>query len=213
MCWPMAGGMYNHITINFMKKTFLLAIAIILSVIICKAQDTLQYKTYHYKDFNWTIKLPSNFEPVAEQIWQQKENSGTADLEKSNGTTFVNDSKFVFMFKEGAENNIIASYNIQDPKRHKSAEYVVQKSLYHEFETMSSKLKLDSSSTKMVINHLSFDVFVLKIDIPTKGFHDYDYRITRMFGDRNLSISIIFSDDKYGEAMLNAIKNSTFGNK
>ena len=70
-------------------------------------------------------------------------------------------------------------------------------------------IKIDTISTVEKIDNLEFQKFKMKIVYPNKMVFNV-IMYSRLFGKREFSVNIMYVDDRKGQLMLEAWKNSKF---
>lgn len=168
--------------------------------------------TLNIKDFNWTITIPKNFDPMNKSEHEEMVNNGEEFIEKTFGEEIVNDAVSIFAYKNGELNNLEALRQPFDEEV--DGEYLeacskVNKLIYQTMEVQVPNAKLDSISSKQKVNGLEFQRFDTIVDFPN-GIKIKVIRFSRLFNKKELAINIKYTDEKIGEKMLTAFLNSKF---
>src|SRR5690242_19727729 len=87
----------------------LLLTTFLLLTLECSAQSTSKKELY-YKDFNWTITIPENFEKVAPEVREKMEERGVSAIEDTYGGKVENKAKSIFIFSSGQTNYFESNY-------------------------------------------------------------------------------------------------------
>lgn len=178
----------------------------------CVEQTTPQRKIYN-SDFKWTITIPENFEKVSAGEWAKFQNKGTDAIEKTFDEKVINQAKTIFVFKNDQMNYIESNYQPFDTAtdgNYQETCWAVNNMIYETFKTQMPDAKIDTTRTVEKIDNLQFQVFKMKVLYPNKMIlHSIMY--SRLFGKKEFSVNIIYSDTEKGNKMLNSWTNSTFG--
>lgn len=170
--------------------------------------------TFYSPDFKWKMEIPEGFEKVDNQEWARLQGRGEQALEKTVGQNIINHSKTIFIVKSGNFNYIEANYQPFDPKTEGSYEESnnsVNNIVYKSFKENIPNAKITNTRSKEKINNLPFFKSTFEILMPN-GMLMKMIMYSRLFGKRDFSVNVMFTDNKKGEEMLTAWKNSTFGN-
>jgi hypothetical protein len=65
-----------------MRKVIFFIICLTIIIQSCTSQSSPGKEVYN-KDFNWTIKIPENFDPVSAEQWAKMQNKGADAVEKT----------------------------------------------------------------------------------------------------------------------------------
>jgi len=192
---------------------------LLLAFIVVKtsaAQDITKIKKFYNKEFNWTINIPPNFDTVSAQEWAKLHNKGTEAYEKTyNHNIKTNEATVLFALKNGTSNIFTALSEPFDSKREGSYTKFCKKvddELYHTLTTQLPHATIDSAIVKTLISNLNFNVFILRAHL-SNGLYYSIYSFSRLFGQKEFSVNIMFIDNIKGDIMLDAWKRSTFGSQ
>ena len=119
-------------------------------------EDTI----YFNKDFNWTIKLPKEYEKMNNSEWNSKVEEGGKALENNNDVIFENQTSPIFIFKINAQNYFESTkmpYNIN--KNGELKDYLTEYNQiqFNTFKSAKPGLKIDTISTSIKIDNLIFN--------------------------------------------------------
>lgn len=167
---------------------------------------------YYNGEFKWNIVIPENFQYVNSEEQKRLQEKGEDAIEKTYGQEITNQSIHIFAFNNGKFNYFDSSYQPFDTEI--DGDYIttckgVNNILY---ETMSTQLKgaeIDTISSTEIIDKLEFQTFNLKVKLPN-GINMNMIMYSRLFDKKELSVNIIFIDEKKGQLMLESWRNSTF---
>lgn len=187
-------------------------ICLTIAIQSCNGQTPPKKEIYN-KEFNWKITIPENFENVNVQDWEKMQNKGKTAIEKTYGEEVINNAKTIFVFKSDQFNYFESNYQPYD--RSKDGDYLesfkaVNEVLYNTFKTQMPGAKLDSLSSEETIDGLKFNMFKIVIDLPNKKTLDCTM-FSRLFGKKELTVSIMTLDKKKQSVLFDAWKNSKFG--
>lgn len=194
-----------------MNRLQYLLILLIVALPSCNAQ-TAESNTIYNKDFKWTIAIPKEFENVSAEEWQRLQNKGVNAMEKTMGQEIVNQSKTIFVFKNDQYNYLDANYQPFDEA--KDGNYLeswkaTNAVVYETLKSQMPKAKIEKSSATEKIDGLVFQTFTVKVEFPNKMvMHLMLYN--RLFGKKELTVSITYIDTAKGEKILAAWRNSKF---
>lgn len=195
-----------------MKLNYLLLLVLAFIFTSCNGQAEKRNEVYN-KDFKWTIEIPQNFENVSPEDWAKIQGKGAKAIENSYGAKMVNRAKTIFVFKSGKLNYLESNYQPFD--KTVNGDYVqscikVSNIIYKTLETQIPGAKLDTTRTLAKIDDLAFQKFSIKVTYPNKVKLNV-LMYSRLFGDKEFSVNIMYVDKKMGEEMLNSWTNSKFG--
>lgn len=178
----------------------------------CNSQTKTDKKEIFNKDFNWTITIPENFETVTPEEWMRMQNKGVDLIEKTYETKIEDNTKTIFVFKSDQFNYFESNYQpfdtIENGNYDESCREV-NKILYGTFESQMPNAKLDSMSSKEIINGLTFNKFKTTIYFPNKMVMEY-LMYSRLFDKREFTVNIMTVDEAKQQVLLDAWKNSKF---
>lgn len=189
-----------------------LLVALMMAIPVCYGQTT-PAKEFHDKDFKWKILIPENFQSVSTEEWTKMQNRGAEAIEDTFGEEIINQAKTIFVFRSNQFNYFEANHQPFDPEV--DGDYVescksMQALLYETFAAQIPDAKIDTASSVEKIGSLEFQTHTMKIVLPNKMvMHQIMY--SRLFGKREFSVNIMYVDPKKGQQMLDAWKNSRFG--
>lgn len=194
-----------------MNKIFYLFISVIIVFQNCNGQTSAEREIYN-KDFKWSIKIPENFENVSADEWTKLQNKGAEAIENTYDEKIVNQSKIIFVLKSDQLNYFESNYQQYDVLVY--GDYIesckiVNQVLYETFVSQMPGIKIDTISTVEKIDNLEFQKFKMKIVYPNKMVFNV-IMYSRLFGKREFSVNIMYVDDRKGQLMLEAWKNSKF---
>lgn len=178
----------------------------------CNSQTKIDKKEFFNKDFNWTIIIPENFEIVPSEEWMKMQNKGADAIEKSYETKVENNAKTIFAFKSDQFNYFESNYQPFDTIENGNYDEScrdVNKILYGTFESQMPNAKLDSISSKEIINGLTFNKFKTTIYFPNKMIMEC-LMYSRLFGKREFTVNIMTVDTTKQKVLLDAWTNSKF---
>ncbi len=184
---------------------------ILLLIFSCKNSEP---QKLHNEKFNWSIALPSGFNKLSSEEWQALQNKGQKLLEDQINDEIDNKAKTIFVFKKGDFNYFEANYQPFDAATDGNYDETFREvsSLLHDtFMSQLPSSPIDSSYSKVTISGLIFNKFELSLEItPESILHSHLY--SRLFGEDEFTVSIMYLDEGEGKKLLDAWLNSTFEN-
>lgn len=194
-----------------MKKLIYLIVCLIVTLQSCNGQTTAKKEIYN-KDFNWKIRIPENFENVSAEDWTKMQNKGADAIEKTFEGEIINQSKTIFVFKSDQLNYFESNYQPFDVSI--DGNYLescknVNEVLIETFKSQMPNAKIDTITTVEKIDNLEFQVFKMKIEYPNKMILNL-LMYSRLFGKKEFTVNIMYVDNKKGQLMTEAWKNSKF---
>lgn len=191
-------------------KTILMFTSIVLLLISCKEFN--ESKSIYVDDFNWTIEIPKNFNSISEDKWNKVKELGEKGVEEAMNEEIVNEAVTIFVYKNGEFNNFESNYqpfNTEFDGNYLKSNNFVNQVMYKTFESQMPNAKMDSISSKQIIDGLEFYRFDINIDLPN-GLKLKTVGFSRLFDKKELTINITYIDEKIGEQMLESFENSKF---
>ncbi len=182
-----------------------------VTLLACKSQK-LNDNQFHSEMFNWTITIPEGFKSISEKEGQKIHDKGMDVLQESVDAEVVDLSTNIFMFKDNEmhffESNY-QPYEEEDGMSYKEYCKGVNDILYQTFIDQMPGIQIDSTISRETIDHLEFQKFAIHIHYP----NNMDLHInlfSRLFGDKEFSVNIVYQDEQKGDLMLNALMHSKF---
>jgi hypothetical protein len=177
----------------------------------CNGQKTAKQEI-HNKDFNWTIKIPENFETVSSTDWAKMQNKGADAIERTYEEEVINQSKTIFAFKSDQLNYFESNYQPFDPSV--DGDYIesckaVANVLYETFKAQMPGVKIDTARTIEKIDNLEFQTLTMMVEYPNKMVLNL-LMFSRVFDKREFTVNIMYVDKLKGQKMLNSWRESKF---
>lgn len=195
-----------------MKVSGYLAALLLFSVLACKTKKTAPPKDIYVKPFGWRITIPEGFEQLTTEQRNKLMQKGTEAIEKTYGQKIENKAEPIFFFRSGERNYMEANEQPFDTAVDGSYDEsckLINGVVYNTFSSQMQGAVVDSSSARETINGYIFHVFRIKITLPNKKvLHTIMYN--RLFEKKDLTLSLTYFEEEKGEAMLNALRKSTF---
>lgn len=167
---------------------------------------------YYNGVFNWKIIIPENFQYVNSEEQKQLQKKGEDAIEKTYNQEIINQSIHIFAFNNGKFNYFDSSYQPFDTEI--DGDYIttckgVNNILYETISTQLKGAEIDTISTTEIIDKLEFQKFILKVKLPNEIIMNM-ITYCRLFDKKELSVNIIYIDEKKGKLMLESWQNSIF---
>lgn len=187
-------------------------IILIITFISCKSKTSSDSETLIIEEFNWTVRVPENFEPIDQETWDRTVRRGENAIESTFDQEMENEAETIFTYTNGQFNNFEANwqpFDIEIDGEYLDTYSEVNKMLYQTFETQIPNAKLDSVSSTQEIDGLEFQRFDVTIDLPN-GIKMKSMGFSRLFGKKEFTMNITSVDEKIEKQMLEAFLNSKF---
>lgn len=195
---------------TYMKKLFLYGGLLLVS---CTSPAPSPPASQQYFPlFKWTITFPHQFEAIDPADWKAQKEKGMEAVEKTFGEEVPDFTSQLFAIRKGSYNVMEANYQPYDESidgPYTATNQSVNEILYHTLETQIPNAQLDSSAYMDTIGGLPFFVFSFSIAYPS-GQHLQTLLYSRLFGDKELGISLSYLDTAAGRAMYEALHTSHF---
>ena len=194
-----------------MKSKYFSIVLFILFITNTYSQNSSKNE-YYNGEFKWNIVIPENFQYVNSEEQKRLQKKGKDAVEKTFGEEVINQSKNIFAFNNGKFNYFDSSYQPFDTEidgDYKTTCKGVNSIVYETINTQMPGSKIDTLFTKEIINNLEFQKFNLRVSLPN-GIVMNMIMYSRLFDKKELSVNIIYVDEKKGKLMLEAWRNSTF---
>lgn len=179
----------------------------------CFGQISSEKEIYN-ADFKWTITIPENFTSVSSEEWGKMQAKGEDAIEKTFNEDIINQSKTIFIFKNDNFNYFESTYQPFDPLI--DGDYIetfngVNGLLMETFQTQMPDVKIDTIRSTEKIDGLEFQTFKMKVTYPNNLVYTI-LMFSRLFDKKELTINIMYIDEKKGNIMLESWKKSKFLN-
>ena len=190
-------------------KQLILLIIIIFSTSKSSCQDL---KQLYSEEFNWRMNVPEGFTTVTKEKSAELDAKGKIALEKTLGQTIENNSIDIFRVQLDKQNYFQANYQPHDEKL--NPDYLgnlslLHKTIYQTFITQIPGVEIDSSTTTEYISKIKFVTYKMSMNIQNKATLNM-YMFSSLFGKKDLTVSIVFLNEKAGRELLEAWRKSTF---
>lgn len=174
------------------------------------AQDST--KRYTFKEIGWTITLPDEF-TVMDSVQNRKSmEKGVKAIEESNGVIAdISEVITLFSATKNTFQYLTSTLTPYDPKKdgdYKQAIRDLKEITYNTFKDQMPDAVLDSSSTKMTIDGLGFDKFIIVIKV--KDLTLTMVLIGKLYKGYDFGISYLYMDEKTREQIEASINGSKF---
>lgn len=178
----------------------------------CTGQTKAKPETLYNEDFKWTITIPKDFVNVAPLEWKKLHDKGIDAVEDTYEEEVMDEAKIIFVFKNADYNYLESNYqpfHVEVDGNYLEVVKSVNEIIFETFKAQIPNAKIDSVSTVEKISNLDFQTFKVKIDYPN-GMTMHSLLYTRLFGEKEFSVNIIYVDEKQGEKMIKAWTESKF---
>lgn len=195
-----------------MKPFKLICLILLIGIQSCNSKKNSTKQTVTVKDFNWTISIPENFNPINQDEWDKTIKKGQDAIEEVLGEEIVNQGVTIFTYRNGQFNNFESNwqpFDLETDGDYLESNSEVNDILYWTFETQLPNAKLDSISKTQIISNLEFHRFDISVDFPN-GIKMKNIGFSRLFGKKEFTMNITYVDEKIGAKMLDAFLKSKF---
>ena len=197
-----------------MKKLIYFTIAVTILTESCK-NKVIPERTIFNEEFNWTITIPKDFENINAEEWAKVQNKGAEAIEKTYNQEIKDRPNTIFVFKNDKFNSFESNYQLYDTlvdgnyfETFKSLNEII----YQTFISQMPGTTIDTISSTEIIDSLMFLKNKMKIVYPnnmTLNVLTYN----RLFGNKDLSVNIMYVNEDKGKQMIDSWKNSKFGKR
>lgn len=168
--------------------------------------------TYHSEAIGWTMELPKGWEVTNKEVTRKREKDGLRLVKEASGLEYdVSDLKVLLAFQKDRFHifqSTVEKFDLIREGEWEESKKIVKELLYETYE--SNGIKIDTSSSKELIDHLEFDTFhitvynpegteILKQDLYARYINGYDF-----------GVNLNYIDDQKKEELLTAWRNSKF---
>lgn len=195
-----------------MIKSICLYISFLLFFTSSRAQSSNEI---FVKEFNWSLRLPTNFSTEDLENWKAMQQKGQNALEKTVGHEVTTKVKTLFVFKDNRRNFFEATAEPYDLV--KEGDYIatcerMNDLLYKTFQSQMPSAFIDTVKGVQFIDSLEFQKLATTITY-ADNTKRYTLIYRRLFDNNEITISLMYEDDKVGRLMEAALLSSKFGKK
>lgn len=191
-----------------MKK----ALYFLITIIFFSCKKEVKNRKFFIKEFNWAIEVPEGLNYVSTGDIKKLKAKGMKLLENAYGEEVEDKTRTLFFIESGKFNKFEANTQFFDETvdgSYTETNNEIKKLLVNTFSQNMSNIKIDSLSSKVIIDNLEFLKFDLKVILPNELVL-YTTMFNRLFGKKELSCSIIYSNKEIGTKMLKSFTSSKF---
>lgn len=168
--------------------------------------------TYHSDEIGWTMDIPEGWEIINREITRKREDQGLALITEASGLEYdVSALKQLLAFQKDRFHIFQSSsekFDLTYEGEWEETKELVKELLYETYE--SNGIKIDTSSSKELIDDLEFDKFhitvyspegteILKQDLYSRYINGYDF-----------GVNLNYIDHQKKEELLTAWRSSKF---
>jgi len=202
-----------------MKNTLLLLFLLLIFAQISIGQntvsnkDTLQKNEFYSNEFKWRIIIPPGFLPQNAGQFELYQKQGTEQLSKGLNTPINDRAKQICSFKYGKFGYFEVNEHAFDKTMF--GDFLascknIENEFYEGFKNqIPASVNLDTLHSTAEIDGLEFQYFKLQMSINDKVLGNMLF-YSKLFGNKEFSVIIIFADKESGDTMVNAWKGSKF---
>ena len=191
-----------------MKKTVIILSVLTMLIGACGQKTTQEF---YDENFKWKITIPKNLKAVNVEKWAKNRERGlqaTEDIYSEDVENMIP----IFTFNDGRLNGFEALYKTFNPEI--DGDFfencqLIHGIMYEEFVKQMPDAVIDKETTIEQIDNLDFYVFKIKITLPNELPMNM-FRYIRLFDKQEFSLGITYHDERIGQKILDAWRNSTF---
>jgi hypothetical protein len=193
-----------------MRKIIALFTLVIISIQFSKGQSPAEF---YSKEFKWRMPVPAGFVQQSLAQYEANQNQGAAMIGKGLNTTITDRAHQVCSFKYGRTDYFEANEHPFSQKRY--GDFLAScNNIENEFYTgfknqVSDKYKIDTLRSTETIDGLVFQYFKIQVLAGNKAVANLLF-YSRLFGDNELSILMVYATKESGDKMIAAWKGSKF---
>jgi len=162
--------------------------------------------------FKWKLNIPQFLIPENPEEWKIVQERGKKAFEDTYNTSLNNKLKTIFIFK-AKDTSFFEAVNepISDgeAKNYLAVCEKMNTLVYNTLKTQAPTAQIDTTKREEIIDSIPFQVLEI-----TMIFPDGNKRMTTsyrsVFGNKELTISAMYSNKESGDKIINAIRNSRF---
>jgi hypothetical protein len=171
---------------------------------------------FYSEDFNWSIVLPEGFKRLTDDELKGLENDGVDVIEKAYDTNLdgaLIPNKTLFGIESGPNDFLEANMQAFDTAADGDYEESVKAVWEIIYQTFKSELPSD---TKIIKKHSTEKISNLKFYKSTmvikfsNGIIMNSIMYSRLFGNKDFTLNILYTDSKTGDVFMKAWKSSVF---
>ncbi|AOW19351.1 hypothetical protein [Urechidicola croceus] len=185
-------------------KYIIIFFGILISFTFCKQIDSnkeIKKTIYQCKDLGWTINVPENWKITHQNI-----------LNNSTKKDFSEYNELIGFHKEKDTLNYFFAtaqyYKNEHINELKESHKKFKKLLYDEYTNM--EMKVDTSSSIKIIDHLDFNVFHIELSEINGNLIQFQDIYSRYINNYDFSVNITYKKEKEKNELLNIWENSKF---
>ncbi|RFZ85665.1 hypothetical protein DYU05_08735 [Mucilaginibacter terrenus] len=196
------------------KRFFLVAVCSTLTYSGVVAQQASAPRQLKSDLFGWTITPPPGFNTMDAADYQKMKAKGAGAIEGTYNAKVEDHTHAIFVMRKDQMHYFEANWQPAELGGGTMAESdkAVGDILYGTFEKQMPGAKLDTSYTSEVVSGLPFRLFKMNISFPNKINLTMNL-YSKVFGNKDLSVVMMYVDKTIGETMLAAFRASTFSKK
>lgn len=193
-----------------LDKTFTITVFLFLfsTSLFCQTEDSS--KVFHFDGFDWSIAIPKGFHNVHPIEWSEKQSKGAKAIEEVLGEEVELNTEMVFIYKSGDFNYFeCLLQHYEEDEDYEEINHEVNQVILDTFKQNMPGAKIESSSSTEKISGIDFQVFKVKVNNPN-GLIFHAMMYSRLFGQKEFALNIMYLDEDKGAEMLHAWNTSSF---
>lgn len=170
-------------------------------------------RKYTFKEVGWSFALPANFKAIDSFDNAQRMERGKEAIEQANDMKAdVSQTRTLISATKDTYNYFSSTITPFDPKKdgdYKAANRSVRDMIYKTFVERMPDAILDSSTTTMTIDGLTFDKFRVTVSMKEKVLFNM-FLLTKLYKGYDFGISYLYLDEETKEQIDAMLKGSKF---
>jgi hypothetical protein len=206
-----------------MKQTVSVFLFATILFTACKSKDkdkdriaTDKTKAFYNKDFDWTIYIPAGFTEVPAEEWAKMQNKGLNAMEKTvGGNVDLVENKNIFVYRNGRSNYFEANqqgFDSSTDGNYMEIFHAISDVTYSTLYEQTGGASIDTSFGVETIDGLEFQRFQLKMQLKSDVYY-HVLMFSHLFGKKEFAVNIMYVENKIGQQMLDAFRQSKFGKR
>jgi hypothetical protein len=162
------------------------------------------------KEFNWRVKIPDFMITQNQEEWKRLQNLGMEKINDTYGTHSSNKAETIFIFKSKDESFFEAT-----TEAHKSEIYYaltcqrMDDIFYNTLKTQIPNGKIDTAKSVVTVDNRPFQTLTSSI-VYSSGNIAHAVIFRSLFKGKELTVSVMFSNQQTGDRIIEAFKSSSF---
>ena len=193
---------------KFFKIFFLVFLTTIFN---CSAQN-FSNEEFQIANWSWKLSVPDFLTAYDQQEWKKVQNRGKEAVEDTYNLDLKNKVQTIFIYQ--AKDSSLFEATIEKFNIEKTPDYIASclwnNDFMYDFLTKNApEAQLDTTISVVNVDHIDFQAINLKLSFPD-GTVRSSFILRSLFDDMELTVSVIYNNDKSLEKILEVFKKSKF---